>query len=306
MPIELLTALDHISEVTLKISSLYEELTYLKINEVYMPDYEEKLSSLIERLKTLKQEEDEYYKIFDEISYAFIALNYFQKYKIDTSKIEGLCAMRIVKRITRINAEFFIENPEAIPEGTVNPEHISYLEGNGFTEQDSIIILLRIAIAVEKSLATALNNIYHNSIKDIKHDNVKALYIRRNLEQPLVIGEEFESELISSNYTLLKNHLKEDLADLDASSETKQYIINALIDDNLRSLIATFLTSEEPEIVDEAYLSFKAHILHLSTPELNTYKQIISFLSLIYPKDAAPLLREIDYVIDLRKKAKEK
>ena len=82
MPIELLTALDHISEVTLKISSLYEELTYLKINEVYMPDYEEKLSSLMERLKTLKQEEDEYYKILDEISYAVIALNYFQKYKI--------------------------------------------------------------------------------------------------------------------------------------------------------------------------------------------------------------------------------
>lgn len=305
MPIELETALDNIAEVTLKLPAIYQKIAELKMTENNpLPNYQTRLNELIKELAAIKKEEEEYYKIFSNPTYAISALQFLHSRTISHSGDDATCAQRMIKRIARINASIFINNPDAIPKENKD-ELVEFLVSKGHPLVQSHIDVLVIAGAIEISLATAYNNIQYLTLKDITEPSIRSIYIKRILDQSLLLGESFEQRLMDCHFTTLKNHLNDDLANtLRDDFISKKVLVDKFATNNLKGIIYTFFTTKDPETLDDMLNLFKAHILHLSDEALQIHKSLITVTALFYNADPKQLLKELDYVIGLRKKAK--
>ena len=306
---ELQEYLNDIASTSFQIIDLYDELESLMLNKDNNPNYSTDLDKFINNLKSLKNEEDEsYQQVIDNISYASEALDYFNNHKPNQKEDKAYyCFERIRRKLSHILTYYMLEEGIDIPNGTVPKKASLYLEEKGFDEEESKRIILKIAPMLEKSLATALHNLHLQSLKSITDINIRKMYIKRILKESMGIGGYFEDELINHNFEFLPNNLQTEVKSLNINdSHITQNLINSILLENMSSLVANIMTIIEPEYKDEYFMNFKATILHLDNEELDSYKVVISHAALKHDFDATPLLKEIDAVINLRKKSQRK
>ena len=306
---ELQEYLNDIANISFQIIDLYDELENLMFNKDNNPNYYANLDRFINKLKSLKNKEYEsYQQVIDNISYASEALDYFNNHKPNQKEDKAYyCFERIRRKLSHILTDYMLEEGIDIPNGTVPKKAGLFLEEKGFDEEEAKRIILKIAPMLEKSLATALHNLHLQSLKNITDISIRKMYIKRILKEAIGIGGDFENELINHNFEFLPNNLQTEVKSLNINdSHITQELINSILLENMSSLVGHIMTIIEPEYRDEYFMNFKATILHLDNEELDSYKAVITYAALKHNFDATTLLKEIDAVINLRKKSQGK
>ncbi len=308
MDTELISQIEKILKITYQIHNIYEKLIFLETNKELINDVQIKIEFLYQRLKILKSKEDELYNFFkDNLAYASITLNYINNnLKKNLEEKDINCISRVIKNLSLINNEILSINTEIIPNGTINNNVENYLINQGFDEDDTKAIILKLSSTIESSIATAIFNIINSSIINITNYRIKTIYIKRKYHTAFINGYTLENKLIDNNFNYLSNDLKQNMNNIiKISSENKQQLLSMLLANNIKKIINDFIYEKDPEQLDELLIKFKAYMSHLAKKDLDNYYTIISFLSLSINFNAKVLLNEINNVIILRERKKK-
>ena len=294
--------LNNLIEITLKICNTYDELNYAIYKHLEIND-------ILSRLKALKNEENNFYKYLNEhiLECEKYYVFFINNKMVSNNEKDFLTYMRILTNLERTLLLHYANTPTSNIGVSIDDKSKNYLTDNGFTEETSKTIVVKIRLLLQDSLALAFHNLHLKTINTTTNENVRKIYLKRIIKQAILRSGEFEEELINHNFSFLTNYLNSKLNEIiTVNGKRKQGLINIILEEDMLKIIKGIMLATNSDEYDELFMNFRSYILHINEEELNRYKAIITNESLTHSYDPKKLLNEIDYFINLRKQAKGK
>lgn len=304
---EVLEILNRIYGITIKIKRVYKQLLILQYFKKDNPNYDLLINYFINKLKTLLNLEDEAYFPFEE-NYLYTNTALSELIRIQnvqkTDETNRLILERIINRLSKIQINTMSQNIEVFINQLLSLEGAKYLIGRGLDEESSVEIVLGYSKILRDSMARRFVNIVNSDIASIKSDSIKFVYLKRKYDKSFTISSEVEKDLISSQFTTVKNDFDKDLeTSFKLSKKGKARLISLQAEENLSQILDSLITKNDPEELDELLIYFKTYIHYLDEYGLMQMRKKISILEIMFPSlNNIKLLQKLDTIESLRKK----
>lgn len=304
---EVLEILNKIYGITIKIKRVYKQLLILQYFKKDNPNYDLLINYFINKLKTLLNLEDEAYFPFEE-NYLYTNTALSELIRIQnvqkTDETNRLILERIINKLSKIQINTMSQNIEVFINQLLSLEGVKYLIGRGLDEECSVEIVLGYSKVLRDSMARRFVNIVNSDIDSIKSDSIKFVYLKRKYDKSFTISSEVEKDLISSQFTTVKNDFDKDLeTNFKLSKKGKARLISLQAEENLSQILDSLITKNDPEELDELLIYFKTYIHYLDEYGLMQMRKKISILEIMFPSlNNIKLLQKLDTIESLRKK----
>ena len=302
---DLMELLDEISESTLSIYDIYNEITKVLINERVDED---KLEILIQSLTKAKIVEDDLYSYLENGPIFLIkAINFLDKeekqFRNKMDKTATLCFKRIKNNLNillslagndllSLGLDTFKKDPK-----------FNFLLENGIDEDTAIRFYSHFQFNYEESLSYRYTTIINEAIQKTNTKKEKDKLLQIKLETTFVRGNEIEEDLIQTKFTTIKNDLASEMKpNFGISDSLKDDFIEVWTLYSIHiNLIKLSKLSNIDEYTTQLLFEFKTFLLYLTKENLNRLKENISQMNFKSLNVKSILIKSIDMIDEDKK-----
>ena len=270
--------LEKLIRITYAIKQVYEILLFLYVNESLIKDFEDNKSAILNKLSTLKKQEEELYDYYKEdYTRATYALNYLEANEENNKNMttkDLICYDRIHDRLAAIEIDYGIEQDfENNIEDLKEYKKFSLLLKAGYDEYEAAQIYLDYSNILDTSISTRYASLLQEEIsKGIK----PFIYIKELLDESFKSPNELENNLLNCHFNNLPHNLCEELMpSYEINPDLILEFIRIEIDNRLLEVLNNInLTKNEREF-KILLIEFKTYLLYLTN---NDIKHLIGMI----------------------------